>query len=235
MPDFVLDNTSSTPACHSWICDPVDGKASMLSARCSLTRCHSSGCHSFTARLKLRCVCLSEVQWECSTWLPPVVYTMQSETWAYGHSSLSSSLPSAVWKSWLQYLYFEAIFCRWNLSIDNDPMTWKGVQQIRCFPLPENGSRAGFRNAAFLLLLLLLLALQSIVDLSLFQNCPSPFLILRLPCPIPYTRVLQICCTWLKPSKPAFSYTPSAFWFMYLASCKDPVLAFYIHAPATSI
>jgi len=37
------------------------------------------------------------------------------------------------------------------------------------------------------LLLLLYLALQSLVDLSLFQNCPLLFLVLRLMSPIPYT------------------------------------------------
>jgi hypothetical protein len=64
-----------------------------------------------------------------------------------------------------------------------------------------------------LLLLLLLLALQFLVDLSLFQNCPPLFSIPLLLSPFPHAHVPQIFPIWLNPPKVRFSYTSSAFCF----------------------
>ena len=47
-----------------------------------------------------------------------------------------------------------------------------------------------WQTASYSCGLLLLLTLQSLVDLSLFQNCPPLFSILRLMSPIPYIHVL---------------------------------------------
>ena len=62
------------------------------------------------------------------------------------------------------------------------------------------------------LFLLLLLALQSFVNHSLFHNCPPPLSVLFLTSPVPHA-LLQIFPTWLNPSYFRFSYTSSAFFF----------------------
>jgi hypothetical protein len=62
--------------------------------------------------------------------------------------------------------------------------------------------------------LLLLLALQSLVDLSLFKNCPPLVSILLRTSPIPYAHVLQIFLNWLKPPQRGLSNTSTAFWFL---------------------
>ena len=62
---------------------------------------------------------------------------------------------------------------------------------------------------SFLLDILLLLALQSLVNLSFFQNCPTLFSVLHHMSLIPYAHVLQIILNWLKPPNAA---TWIRFW-----------------------
>jgi hypothetical protein len=63
------------------------------------------------------------------------------------------------------------------------------------------------------LLILLLMALQSFMNHSLFQNCLPLFSILLLMSPGPHFHLLQMFSNWLKPSQFRFSDTSSAFWF----------------------
>ena len=62
-------------------------------------------------------------------------------------------------------------------------------------------------------ILLLLLALQSLTDVSIFQNCPPLFSVQRLMSPVPHAHVLHIFLSRPQPHQPTFSYTSSAFWF----------------------
>ena len=58
-----------------------------------------------------------------------------------------------------------------------------------------------------------ILALQSWLNLSLFQNCPPLFSLLLLTPPVPHVLVLQIFHNWFKLPQLRFYYTSSAFWF----------------------
>jgi hypothetical protein len=63
------------------------------------------------------------------------------------------------------------------------------------------------------LLLLLFLALQSVVDLNLFQNCPPLFSVLLFTSPLPHAHLLHIFLKWLMSPQLRFPYTSSVFWF----------------------
>ena len=65
----------------------------------------------------------------------------------------------------------------------------------------------------FVVVVLLLLAVQPLMNLSLFQNCPSLLSVLQVTSPVPHTLVLSIFLNWLKPPQLRFSYMSSAFWF----------------------
>ena len=64
-----------------------------------------------------------------------------------------------------------------------------------------------------LLFVLLLLALQSLLNLSLYHNCPPLLSNLLLTFPVPQAHLLQIFLNWLKSPLLRFSYTSSVFWF----------------------
>jgi len=61
------------------------------------------------------------------------------------------------------------------------------------------------------LLILLLLAVQPLVNLSLFQNCPPLLSVLQITSPFPHARVLLILLSWLKPPQLRFSCTSIGF------------------------
>ena len=94
---------------------------------------------------------------------------------------------------------------------------------------PEDGGSLFLRNVSnifffflllllvlFLLLLLLrlfrlLIALPSLVNLDLFQNCPPLFSVLLLTSPVRHAHILQIFLDRFKAPKITFSYISSAF------------------------
>jgi hypothetical protein len=57
------------------------------------------------------------------------------------------------------------------------------------------------------------MALQLLVNLSLFQNRPPQVSISWLTSPVPHAHILRISLSWLKEPQLRFSYTLSAFWF----------------------
>ena len=100
------------------------------------------------------------------------------------------------------------------LCISTDVLYYNSASWLICTKFGMNVTPLyATPTSSYSFLILLLLAVQPFVNLSLFQNCPPLLSVLQHTSPVPHTLVLLILLNWLKPPQLRFSYMLSAFWF----------------------
>jgi hypothetical protein len=101
------------------------------------------------------------------------------------------------------------------LCISTDVLHYNSAIWLICtkFGMSVTPLHATPTSSSSFLILILLLAVQPLVNLSLFQNCPPLLLVLLLTSPVPHTFVFSISLNWFKPPQLRFHYTSSAVWF----------------------